>query len=43
VKFKIDENPLELAVHLGESSYDAETVTSENLSGAEDATLFYSS
>ncbi|MGB2635163.1 MAG: DUF5615 family PIN-like protein [Candidatus Acidiferrum sp.] len=41
MKFKIDENlPLEFATCLGRAGFDAETVTSEKLSGAEDTVVF---
>ena len=41
MKFKIDENlPVEFAAGLCRAKFDAETVSSERLSGADDATLF---
>jgi predicted nuclease of predicted toxin-antitoxin system len=41
LKFKVDENlPLECASCLRDADYDAETVASEKLSGANDAQLF---
>ncbi len=41
MKFKIDENlPVEFAAQLHEAGFNAETVTSEKLSGAEDSAVF---
>jgi predicted nuclease of predicted toxin-antitoxin system len=41
LKFKVDENlPVECALYLQAAGHDAETVTSEALSGSEDHVLF---